>query len=468
MSPNNSQVQHVVTAVIVAHDGAAWIPRVTEALLNQSRQVQRVVAVDTGSRDRSGAMLAESLGRGAVFGMDRGTGYAAAVTQALRHRAANTHLQPAAGMPAERVEWVWLLHDDCEPETDALEHLLLAAEQMPAAAVLGPKLMDWSDRDMLLEAGVGIDRVGRRITGIEPREVDQGQHDGDRDVLAVSSVGMLVRRDVWEEVGGFDPGMMLYREDVDFCWRVQAAGYRVRVITDAVVYHGEASARNRRPASAAPRRGRQDRRNGLLVLLGNLPARPMLSALVDNLVLSALRTLFYLVAKRASAALDEAAAVAAVLGHPLRLLTARRRRSRGRRTAYSRLRADLPPGRSLRRLAEFDPACVLFLTGPSGGRVDAGAIVREGIRAVADEVGAVVMVDMAHIAGLVAAGLHPSPVPYAEFVTTTTHKTLRGPRRGKEHATAVVAHCHHALGMSNAGRAVDLEAFIRKSAADLT
>ncbi len=51
-------------------------------------------------------------------------------------------------------------------------------------------------------------------------------------------------------------------------------------------------------------------------------------------------------------------------------------------------------------------------------------------RTIADKVGAVVMVDMAHIAGLVAAGLHPSPVPHAEFVTTTTHKTLRGPRGG--------------------------------------
>jgi glycine hydroxymethyltransferase len=60
-------------------------------------------------------------------------------------------------------------------------------------------------------------------------------------------------------------------------------------------------------------------------------------------------------------------------------------------------------------------------------------------REIADEVGAALLVDMAHIAGLVAVGLHPSPVPYAEFVSTTTHKTLRGPRGGLVLSRASVA-----------------------------
>ena len=81
---------------------------------------------------------------------------------------------------------------------------------------------------------------------------------------------------------------------------------------------------------------------------------------------------------------------------------------------------------NVRKLAlEHKPKLII-----AGASAYAREIDFKRFREIADEVGAYLMVDMAHIAGLVAAGLHPSPVPYADFVTTTTHKTLRGPRGG--------------------------------------
>ncbi|MFD1319402.1 serine hydroxymethyltransferase [Loigolactobacillus zhaoyuanensis] len=81
---------------------------------------------------------------------------------------------------------------------------------------------------------------------------------------------------------------------------------------------------------------------------------------------------------------------------------------------------------AVRKLAhEFQPKLIV-----AGASAYSRTIDFKQFRAIADEVDAYLMVDMAHIAGLVAAGLHPSPVPYADIVTTTTHKTLRGPRGG--------------------------------------
>jgi GT2 family glycosyltransferase len=366
VSNTAAQTRHTVTALIVAHDGARLLPGLVQALQAQTYPVEQAVGVDTGSRDRSGALLAELIGRDAVFGMDRSTGYGEAVAVALRH--ASSRRSGRTDPNLTRVEWIWLLHDDCEPAPQALERLLRAASRDRSVVVLGPKVLDGQDRRTIREVGVSIDRAGRRVTGIEPGEIDQGQHDHNKAVLAVGSAGMLIRRDVWDQLGGFDPRLRLFRDDVDFCWRVQAAGYRVQVVTDAVLYHRELSARRRRPAEDGSTRT-LDRRNALYVLAANLPLLTMLAMVGGAVIGSLVRAAYFALTKQLDLARAHAAAVGWLLFHPIRLWQARRSRAAGRAEAYAAVRTFIPPARTFSRVAERIAG--LISNGPpqaSGGR----------------------------------------------------------------------------------------------------
>jgi GT2 family glycosyltransferase len=366
----NPQIRHAVTAIIVSHDGARLLPGLVHALRAQTYQVEQTVAVDTGSRDRSGAVLAELIGQDAVFGMDRLTGYGEAVTVALRHATRRRSGMTDPGLA--RVDWIWLLHDDCEPAPDALDRLLRAASKDRTVVVLGPKVLDGQDRRTLREVGVSIDRAGRRVTGIDPGEIDQGQHDHKRAVLAVGSAGMLVRRDVWDALRGFDPQLRLFRDDIDFCWRVQAAGLRVQVVTDAVVYHHELAARRRRPMEGNARR--LDRRNALYVLAANLPLLTMFWLVGGCIAGSLVRAAYFLVTKQLDQAGAYAFSVLSLFGHPVRLFKARRRRARHMAEGYTAVRLFIQPARTLSRLAE--KIAGLISNGPpqaTGGRHQATA-----------------------------------------------------------------------------------------------
>src|SRR3954447_20243996 len=212
--------RHLVTAVLVSHDGERWLRRCLAALEAQTRPAQRAVAVDTGSHDASLHILAAGLGASRIVHADRTTGFGQAI--ALGLEAYNGAPMPPNGPRAEDgepVEWVWILHDDCAPEPHCLEALLARAEESPSVAVLGAKARGWDQSRLLLEVGLTTDGAGHRHTDLDRREVDQGQHDSVRDVLAVGSAGMLVRRDVWDELGGFDPRLPLFRDDLDFGWR---------------------------------------------------------------------------------------------------------------------------------------------------------------------------------------------------------------------------------------------------------
>lgn len=308
-----------VVAVLVAHDGSQWLPDALTAVHDQTRRPDLLLGVDTGSTDRSLAQLRESLGAAHVRSVARTVGYGAAVAEGLAHRPEPETLPDGSTLTT----WIWLLHDDCAPAPSALEELLRAAGQTRGVEILGPKVLDWDDPRHLLEVGLTVDRGGRRVTGLDPREFDQGQYDGSRDVLAVGTAGALVRADVWERLGGLDPRLPLFRDDIDLGWRVTRAGGRVRIVPRAEVRHVRAAATGRRHADAAPGVARRvDRSHALLVLLANCGTLALLGALPRAVAAGLLRSLGYLATRRPHLATDELAAVSSVL-RPGRLRAAR-------------------------------------------------------------------------------------------------------------------------------------------------
>ncbi|KUM72107.1 family 2 glycosyl transferase [Streptomyces curacoi] len=348
----------MVTAVLVSHDGARWLPDALAGLLGQERPVQFAVAADTGSADHSAQLVTDALGDDRVLHLARRTGFGQAVEEANRiapvltpdeltylkrpsgwDPVTRTWRDDAYDMPelphGEPVQWLWLLHDDCAPEPDALAQLLRVVENeyelgRDDVAVVGPKLRGWYDRRQLLEVGVTIANSGRRWTGLDRREQDQGQHDHVRPVLSVSTAGMLIRRDVFEQLGGFDRRLPLMRDDVDLCWRVTAAGHRVLVAPEAVVRHAEAASRERRTVDCVGRTAasphKVDKAGAVYTLLVNTRTAVLPWVLLRLVVGTVLRTLAYLVGKVPGQALDEIRGLMGTLLRPERIIAGRRRR----------------------------------------------------------------------------------------------------------------------------------------------
>jgi len=314
-----------VTVVLVAHDGAAWLPETLAAIEAQTRQPDHVIAVDTGSTDETSELLTRALGSSSVVTVGAKTGYGSAVSAGLA-----AHEVPAA-QEHDRHEWIWLLHDDSAPDPTALARLLDFARHNPSVGLLGMKAVDWTHPDRLVEVGLTTDRAGRRITDLEHFELDQGQHDQPRDVLAVGTAGALIRRDVWDRVGGFDADLPLLREDIDLGWRTNLGGFRVVVVPAARVRHARATLTGVRQLDALPGSlRRNDRAHGLQVVLANSGfLRGGLLGLPQVLIASILRSLMFLVTRRPRHASDEITAALSLI-RPWRLVRARLRRRSAR------------------------------------------------------------------------------------------------------------------------------------------
>jgi len=356
-----------VTAIVVTHDGVTWLSEVVAALSAQKHQPDEIIAVDNGSTDDSVKFLNNAGIK--VIKQSRTAGFGSAVAAAV------AKLPPAATGTTEQ-EWLWILHDDCAPDRYALAKLLAAVIQRPQVGIAGPKILGWYDRKHILEVGISITENGTRWSGLEKREHDQGQHDDINEVLAVSTAGMLIKRSLFEDLGGFDPSLELFRDDIDLGWRAHIAGYSVICVGEAILYHAEASSSERRSIDVKDailhRPLLLDRRNAAFVLLANSSWWILPWVVIQLLVTSLGRSLIYLLAKLPGYAGDEIAAIALLIFKPADLIKSRRYRRSNRVLSARVIKPFIPPrGLQIRSTLERISSSLLnaFKPGKTGAEI---------------------------------------------------------------------------------------------------
>jgi hypothetical protein len=135
---------------------------------------------------------------------------------------------------ATTAENIWILRDDIRIRSGACAELASVLDTSPSVGVVGPKQMDAETPATIREMGESMTRSGFAVQLAE-RELDQAQYDRTSDVLAVGEAGMLVRREVWSTLGGFDPALPGVDGALDFCFRARSAGWRIEVVPTAVI-----------------------------------------------------------------------------------------------------------------------------------------------------------------------------------------------------------------------------------------
>ncbi|HUY30704.1 MAG TPA: glycosyltransferase family 2 protein [Acidimicrobiales bacterium] len=225
-----------VVAVVVACDPGPWLEECLSALAGQDYPQLSVLVVDAGSEQPIAPRIA-----------------AVAPDVYLRRLAENAGFGPSANVVLDAVSgasFYLFCHDDVVADGDAVRRMVEEAFRSNAG-IVAPKLVGYEEPDRLLQLGLGVDRFGAPVRRVARREFDQSQHDEAREVFGAPGAFTLVRADLFAALGGFDPHITMFGEDVDLSWRARIAGARVVVAPSARVRHCEAAASRQRPLPEA-------------------------------------------------------------------------------------------------------------------------------------------------------------------------------------------------------------------------
>lgn len=271
-----------IAIVILNYNGRAYLEQFLPTVLDSTYGNFEVIVADNGSTDDSLAFLAEAYPELRCINLKANYGFAEGYNQALQQVDAPYYL---------------LLNSDVEVTPGWLEPLAELMERDPTVGAVQPKILAQQDRNRFEYAGAAggwLDNLGYpfcrgRIFSVT--EPDHGQYDELQEVFWATGAAFLVRSQLFHQLGGFDGGYFAHSEEIDLCWRIKRAGYKVMARPRSVVYHvgGGTLSYN------TPRKAFLNFRNSLFTLVKNetpgrlawiLPARLLLDGVAGLLFLS--------------------------------------------------------------------------------------------------------------------------------------------------------------------------------------
>ncbi|MBO6576582.1 MAG: glycosyltransferase family 2 protein [Rhodothermales bacterium] len=270
-----------VSVIIVSWNARHLLERCLPSVVATAYENVEVVLADNGSTDDSVTWVRQHHPSVRVIEHGSNLGFCAGNNRAIEQTDS---------------PYVVLLNNDVEVEPDWLDHLIDEAEAQPKVAALQPKVLQFDERHLFEYAGAAgghLDRFaypfarGRIFFDLEE---DLGQYDEPADVFWATGAAMLLRRSALDTVGLLDEAFEFHMEEIDLCWRLQRAGFRVRAVPASKVYHMGGSSL----AQGSPRKTRYNFRNSLLMLYKNLPPAEFRRAFAGRLVLDSLAVIRFL------------------------------------------------------------------------------------------------------------------------------------------------------------------------------
>lgn len=269
-----------IAIVILNWNGEVLLERYLPSVIEHSKGADIYVA-DNASTDDSIAFVTNNYPTVQIIKNTENGGFAKGYNDALVHVDADIYC---------------LLNSDVEVTPNWLTPIIEAFSNIPDVAIIQPKILDLLKKDYFEYAGAGggfIDQLGYpfcRGRIFQTLERDYGQYDDIKEIFWATGACMFVKKNVFEELNGFDADYFAHQEEVDFCWRAKNHGYKILYVGASKVYHLGGSTLS----NMNPKKTYLNFRNSLFSITKNLPRRKAFIIIFLRLLLDGIAALRFI------------------------------------------------------------------------------------------------------------------------------------------------------------------------------